>query len=238
MTLAPIHFATPIAAVLAASVPAVVGIAMGERPNTLAVVGVVLSILSVAMIAGLGRESFGAHTKDERLALQLSVAAGVLFGLHSVVFSGISSRSGIWPVAAEQATGFFGALILWLVIERRNSRVNRVVALGSVGIDGATDQLLKGGPARAANPARGRFGLDLSLVLALVAGTFELLAVIAFLEASRRGMLSVVGSVVALYPAPTIVLAMVVLRERPNQRQALGLAIAAIALVTIGAGSI
>jgi drug/metabolite transporter (DMT)-like permease len=225
MNLAPIHFATPIAAVLAASVPAVIGTALGERPEPIAVAGVLLAIVSVAMISGLGRESFGAHTKNERLALQLSVMAGVLYGLHSVVFSEISDRSGLWPVLAEQTTGFVGASALWSLLERRKHRAlstelgeENLLTLGSLGSPGSV-------------------GSRRSLGLAIVAGIFEVLAVVSFLEASRRGLLSVVGAVVALYPAPTIVLAMLVLHERPTRRQAIGLAIALCALVAIGTSS-
>jgi drug/metabolite transporter (DMT)-like permease len=222
MNLAPIHFATPIAAVLAASVPAVIGAALGERPEPIAVAGVLLAILSVAMISGLGRQSFGAHTKNERLALQLSVIAGVLYGLHSVVFSEISDRSGLWPVLAEQTTGFVGALALWSFLERRKHR--------ALSTDSGQENLLTLG-------ALGAVGSRRSLGLAIVAGIFEVLAVVSFLEASRRGLLSVVGAVVALYPAPTIVLAMLVLHERPTRRQAIGLVIALFALVAIGTGS-
>jgi drug/metabolite transporter (DMT)-like permease len=218
MNLAPIHFATPIAAVLAASVPAVIGTALGERPKLIAVAGVLLAILSVAMISGLGRESFGAHTKNERLALQLSVIAGVLYGLHSVVFSEISDRSGLWPVLAEQTTGFVGALALWSFLERRKHRA-LPADLGHKNLVTPT------------------LGSRRSLGLAVVAGVFEVLAVVSFLEASRRGLLSVIGAVVALYPAPTILLAMLVLHERPTRRQALGLFVALFALVAIGTGS-
>jgi drug/metabolite transporter (DMT)-like permease len=218
MNLAPIHFATPIAAVLAASVPAVIGTALGERPKPIAVAGVLLAILSVAMISGLGRQSFGAHTKNERLALQLSVIAGVLYGLHSVVFSEISDRSGLWPVLAEQTTGFVGALALWSFLERRKHHVLPT----DVGRGNLLNRTL---------------GSRRSLGLAIVAGIFEVLAVVSFLEASRRGLLSVIGAVVALYPAPTILLAMLVLHERPTRRQAIGLAIALFALVAIGTGS-
>ena len=253
MTLAPIHFATPIAAVLAASVPVVVGTVLGERPKLVVAGGVLLSILSVAVISGLGRASFSAHTKNERLALQLSAVAGVLYGLHSVVFSKISDRSGWWPVAAEQTTGFVGALLLWLVLERNRTRLHvsipRLTASASAKVpDASLFATLSGSPSAAPSelpaefPAvspstRRGFVWDTPTYLAMLAGVFEVVAVVTFLEGSRRGLLSVVGAVVALYPAPTILLAMLVLRERPTRRQAIGLGIAGIALVAIGAGS-
>jgi drug/metabolite transporter (DMT)-like permease len=221
MTLAPIHFATPIAAVLAATVPAIIGVISGDRPKPVAVAGVMLAIVSVALISGLGRESFGAHTKSERLALKFSVGAGILYGLHSVVFGAISTRSGLWPVVAEQMTGFAGALGLWSIGSRKDQR-NIPVPRHSVKRGSSLDWWKVLAP---------------SLGLAILAGTFEVLAVVSFLEGSRRGLLSVVGAVVALYPAPTILLAMVVLREKPTRRQAIGLAVASFALVAIGSGA-
>jgi drug/metabolite transporter (DMT)-like permease len=233
MTLAPIHFGTPTAAVLAASVPAAIGMLSGERPRTLAVAGVALAIFSIALISGLGRESFGAHTKRERLALKFSVIAGVLYGLHSVVFSAISNASGLWPVASEQTTGFLGALALWLALERRSARG------GARGDAQSATQTVNSEPLASVSitvtdPIRKRSS---AVGLAVVAGLFEVAAVVSFLEGSRRGMLSVVGAVVALYPAPTIVLALVVLQERPTGRQAIGLGVASLALVAIGAGA-
>jgi drug/metabolite transporter (DMT)-like permease len=230
MTLAAIHFATPIAAVLAASVPAIIGLAAGEHPSALAIGGVVLAVVSIAFISGLGRASFGAHTKNERLALKFSVGAGVLYGLHSVVFSSISSRSGLWPVLAEQTTGFVGAFGLWIVVERRRTQSKKTVPTHDPVL---TLKTSRDSPAR---PLRTSW-FDPGVVLAVIAGIFEVAAVVSFLEGSRRGLLSVVGSVVALYPAPTILLALVVLRERPSRRQAIGLTIASVALVAIGAGA-
>jgi drug/metabolite transporter (DMT)-like permease len=241
MTLAPIHFATPVAAVLAASVPAVIGVLSGDRPRPVAVAGVALAIFSTALISGLGRESFGAHTKNERLALKLSVFAGVLYGLHSVVFSAISDASGLWPVVSEQSTGFLGALMLWIVVERRRGRSGSQSAAPA-----SNEQTLPQSsiapiapiaPADAVDTVDAIRRPSAALGLAVVAGMFEVAAVVAFLEGSRRGLLSVVGAVVALYPAPTILLALVVLRERPTRRQAIGLAVASLALVAIGAGA-
>jgi drug/metabolite transporter (DMT)-like permease len=241
MTLAPIHFATPVAAVLAASVPAVIGVLSGDRPRPVAVAGVALAIFSTALISGLGRESFGAHTKNERLALKLSVFAGVLYGLHSVVFSAISDASGLWPVVSEQSTGFLGALMLWIVVERRRGRSGSQSAAPA-----SNEQTLPQSsiapiapiaPADAVDTVDAISRPSAALGLAVVAGMFEVAAVVAFLEGSRRGLLSVVGAVVALYPAPTILLALVVLRERPTRRQAIGLAVASLALVAIGAGA-
>jgi drug/metabolite transporter (DMT)-like permease len=56
------------------------------------------------------------------------------------------------------------------------------------------------------------------------------------LLASRRGLLTIVAVVVAMYPASTVVLATVLDGERMRRPQLLGLTIAAVALVFVTIG--
>ena len=58
-----------------------------------------------------------------------------------------------------------------------------------------------------------------------------------YLISTRKGLLSVVAVVVAMYPASTIVLAAVIDGERATRSQVLGMALAAGALVMITTGS-
>jgi drug/metabolite transporter (DMT)-like permease len=73
------------------------------------------------------------------------------------------------------------------------------------------------------------------LGIAVVTGACDALANLFFLLASRHGLLSVAGVTTSLYPAMTVVLAITVLHERtaPVQRVGLGLAAAAIVLITV-----
>jgi drug/metabolite transporter (DMT)-like permease len=54
--------------------------------------------------------------------------------------------------------------------------------------------------------------------------------------AVQRGPLSLVGVLVSLYPASTVVLARVVLAERVGRAQAVGLGLAAAAVAMIATG--
>ena len=74
------------------------------------------------------------------------------------------------------------------------------------------------------------------LWLALLAGTLGGAANLALLAAVRRGELSVVAVVTSLYPASTVLLARTVLRERVAGSQAVGLGIAAVAVVAFSRG--
>lgn len=69
----------------------------------------------------------------------------------------------------------------------------------------------------------------------LLAGILDMGANIAFLLASRTGMLSISAAVAAFYPGPTVVLAWIVFRERITGLRVLGLglALAGVALISV-----
>jgi len=69
--------------------------------------------------------------------------------------------------------------------------------------------------------------------LALLAGIFDAGANALFLAAARRGLLSLVAVLSALYPAFTILLARAVLRERIGRTQQLGLATGLVGIALI-----
>ena len=61
-------------------------------------------------------------------------------------------------------------------------------------------------------------------------------ALVCFLLATRAGMLTIVSVIAALYPASTVAMAAIVLREHIGRVQFLGLALAAIAVVLVTVG--
>lgn len=71
---------------------------------------------------------------------------------------------------------------------------------------------------------------------AVMMGPLGITATGAFLYATHHGLLSVVSVIAALYPASTVVLASLVLRERIHTNQAFGLALAALAVALVAAG--
>lgn len=70
-------------------------------------------------------------------------------------------------------------------------------------------------------------------VLALAVGACDVIANGAMLFAFQTGLLSVGSALISLYPAITIALAMIVLRERTSVLQGVGLALSAAAILTI-----
>jgi drug/metabolite transporter (DMT)-like permease len=71
------------------------------------------------------------------------------------------------------------------------------------------------------------------LKLALLGGFLDAVANLAFLLASRNGLLSLSSVITALYPAGTVLLAVLLLKERTGNVQRVGLGIAAAAVVLL-----
>jgi drug/metabolite transporter (DMT)-like permease len=70
-------------------------------------------------------------------------------------------------------------------------------------------------------------------LIALLAGLMDSLANLAFLFAVHHARLAVIAVIVALYPAPTVLMARVVLTERIRAPQTCGLLIAAAAVILL-----
>lgn len=71
------------------------------------------------------------------------------------------------------------------------------------------------------------------LALAAVAGVLDAVANLGFLLASRHGLLSLSSVITSLYPAGTVLLAVLILKERTGAVQRVGLGVAAAAVVLL-----
>jgi drug/metabolite transporter (DMT)-like permease len=91
----------PVTAVVSALVPVAVGVATGERPSSLALAGVVVALVAVALISGIaGRAE---RPTSARVAV-LALVAGSGFGLLFVFLDRTSDDSGFWPLLVGQCT--------------------------------------------------------------------------------------------------------------------------------------
>ena len=193
----------------------------------------------------------------------MNVAAPVAAVIGSVVPVAVGLASGERPGPMAAAGVAFGIVAVWLVASSPHAgatggprrRVALVAALAGMGLGAATvafgqsspsaglwpllaakvvTAALIGGVAlarggRDPDPSRGRR-------LALGAGVADAAATILLVLAAQRGPLSLVGVLVSLYPASTVVLARLLLSERISRPQALGLGLAAAAVAMIATG--
>ncbi|HVP17823.1 MAG TPA: DMT family transporter [Spirochaetia bacterium] len=159
--------------------------------------------------------------------------AGILLGAAAVVLltvgpdppgkNGNVRRAALLGILAGLGFGLFFFAIsrtshasgLWPLVAARVATVGLVVAFA-----GLTGRSLRFSAAGAP--------------MIVLSGVLDMGANIAFLLASRAGMLSISAAVAALYPGPTVVLAWIVLRERITGLRVLGLglALAGVALIS------
>ena len=186
----------PITSVLAAIVPVVAGIALGERPAPLAFVGVLLAVVAIVFVSAEdGRLPGVAQLRGP--GVPGALVAGTGFGLLFVLLSRADADTGFQPVAA--------------------ARIASLLLLTAVALIGRRSVAPRGAP----------------MALVVLSGVGDLAANVCFVLASREGLLSVVGVLLALYPAGTVLLAVTLLRERLHSFQLGGLGVAAAGVVLI-----
>jgi drug/metabolite transporter (DMT)-like permease len=186
----------PISAIATATVPVLVGLASGERPGTLPVLGVLAALPAIWLVSASGTGPSGAKRAD----LINGLLAGLGFGLQFSALGQVPEQAGLAPLAVSQAVSVVAIVI-------------GAIALSAPWIP------------------RDRFSR-----LGVVAGLFAGIATICFQFAAQIGMLTIAAVVASLYPAVTVLLAALVLRERVGRTQGVGLALAASAVALIASG--
>ncbi|MDA8412091.1 MAG: EamA family transporter [Treponema sp.] len=186
---------SPLSALISALIPAIAGLALGERPSVFALIGGFLCLPAIFLLTW---DHGSSKDRARRLdSLLHGLAAGVGFGFFFIALSRTGHASGIWPAFIARATSL--ALLLLVTL--------------------ATGRSLRLAPE--------------SRPTAVIAGLADMGANILFLLASRIGLLSITSVVSSLFPAPTVVLARVFMKERipPARAAGLGLALAGVALI-------
>lgn len=106
----------PVTAVGAAVVPLVVGLATGERPAVLALVGALVALGAVGLVAG-GQDEGVTGPAPKRSPLLLALGAGTAFGFVFVILGATDDSSGFWPLLGGRLVSV-SLVCLWLVRSR------------------------------------------------------------------------------------------------------------------------
>ena len=197
----------PVSAVGAALVPVAAGAVGGERVSALVWLGVLAALPGIWLVASVPADDL---TRVE--GVTPPGRRGLADGLTDGVLAGLSF--GLLFAALGQIPASAG---LWPLTLTQAVSVPVVILLASL--------------LRAAWVPRGR-----PVRWALLAGPIGAVATGAFLLASQRGYLTVAGVLASLYPATTVLLAALVLRERVHRAQGVGLGLCAVAVALVASG--
>lgn len=137
MTIAPINVISPITAVLAAIVPVVVGVGIGERPQVTAWLGIALGLGAVMLVSRTADEN--PHGRLSARTIVLAFVSGLGFGMYFVFLARAGDDSGLWPLVVSRFAS--AALIVPLAHARGAFAMVRGRMLAVVVLAGACDAL-------------------------------------------------------------------------------------------------
>lgn len=222
LAIGPMSILSPLTALVSAVVPMVWGLVGGDRFGLVGSLALGLALIAVVLVGFVPEK--GAVRPSGR-ALLMAVGAGAMLGVFLILLDQTPRDSGVVPLIANRAVN--GA-VMWsavaLLVYRSAARVDAVASVDAARPVNA--------PARVDAPARlERLGVG----IAIAGGTIDAFANVLILLGLRLGELTTISVLVGLYPAGTILLAAVVLRERvaPVQWVGLTLAVVAAALLAI-----
>jgi drug/metabolite transporter (DMT)-like permease len=229
----------PIAALLGAAIPTLVDIAIEGAPSRWSIAGFVLAILAIWLItrpeaatepsaeASVGVSTMSTAEASSRVPNEsTSSGADESSDPARALSQSTSDRPAGIGMAALAGVGFAG---FYLCIHQASGSPVWVAAISRVGSFAAT--------AIAVVATRAPLAMDRPrLALGALAGCLDIAASALFIYASQHGRLDEAVVITSLYPAVTVLLARLVLKEHFSRWRFLGLLAALAAVPLIAAG--
>ncbi|GLK15847.1 EamA family transporter [Herbiconiux flava] len=212
LAIGPMSILSPLTAVVSALVPLTVGLAGGERLSLVGWIAIGIALVAVVLVGFVPEKG---AARPRLLGLAMAVGAGAMIGLFLVIIDRTPDDSGLVPLLLNRATSaaimVTAAAVLVVVTQLRGPR--------------SPDAAAADGHGPAVLPA----WAERAVLLAIACGAVDAVANVLLLLALRAGELTVVSVLTALYPAGTVILAAVLLRERVAPVQVVGLVLAFVA---------
>jgi drug/metabolite transporter (DMT)-like permease len=186
----------PTSGIVSSALPIIVGFLLGERPAIVQWMGIALGLLAIAAISW---ERPAERLPDARrvLPIALAVAAGSGFAIYYILFSQISSESGVTPVLSARVASTV-VVIIWIASRhdrfsvraswRRPARLRLAVGAGILASGGNLLFVLA--------VRQGELGL-VSVLASLYPAVTALLAIAFLRERPRAMQLAGIGAAVA-----------------------------------------
>lgn len=208
----------PISGIVNIAVPVLVD---GVVINGLSLVqgaGVLMAASAVGLVSFCGNSGFGQPARSPRRDLAFGTLSGILFGIADLSLGSVAPAAAGDAVLAARLVGAAGIAIAFIVMNRHAivSALARVPA-----------------PAFALAPQPLRIRMGAGVLLALMAGTGDCLGHLCYALSAANGEISVAVATSALFPAVSVLLAIVILKERIGHVQSIGLAVSAGSIVLL-----
>lgn len=197
--------AAAISGLLAAAIPAIVAIVSDGSPGSAQLLGFVIAGIAIWIVAAAPTGVLESPAiKPATSTTLLAIISGAGFGVYFVALKMAGAAGVVWPMATARMGSITTCSIFVLVLTITNRKAVTPIKL-----------------------PKAAFLWALSTALLDTCGNLF------FISATRAGRLDIAAVLASLYPATTILLAGLVLKERFSKRQAVGMAIATIAIVMI-----
>lgn len=228
LALGPMSILSPLTAVVGAIAPMLWGLlVVGETLGAVGYAGLVVALAAVVLVGFVPGEGVVRPTSR---GIVMGVGAGACIGAFLIAMDQTSAASGLVPLLFSRVANVAIAVPvvagMMVVATRRGRRAaSALVARGAVlGATPSGRADLEHAVAHA--PAQTLPIPTHAWVLAAACGVVDAAANALMLVALRAGDLAIVSALTALYPAGTILLAALVLRERIARVQWIGLVLA------------
>jgi drug/metabolite transporter (DMT)-like permease len=127
----PMGVVAPITAVLSATIPAVVGLGLGERPRMTALAGVAVALPAIALLSRPPAEERGGSAASIAPSVRIALASGVAIGAFLVFLGQAGAGAGLWPLLPARIASFSFLALLALATRnplRPTGRTGRLIA--------------------------------------------------------------------------------------------------------------
>lgn len=236
LAIGPMSILSPLTAVVSAIAPMLWGLLVkGDALAPVGYAGLAVALVAVVLVGFIPGERI---VRPSARGLVMAVGSGLAIGGFLIVIDQTTDESGLVPLVMSRATSAVVTVVVvgLLVVAalRRGRRAASVLDVSGLEL-GATPSghadLEHAAPHAGGGAEASTVSVTRSTAwwLAIACGVADAGANALMLVALRAGDLSIVSALTALYPAGTILLAAIVLRERVAPVQWTGLALALIA---------
>jgi len=200
LAIGPMSILSPVTAVVSAVVPMTWGLLGGERLGSIGYLALAVALVAVVLVGFTPAEH---AARPSVRGLLMAVGSGTMIGVFLVLIDRTPDESGLVPLIANRAVNasIMLAVLAWIALRARHRRTPSHIPGGDLRTVRRQDWL--------------RF--------AVACGVVDAVANALLLVGVRLGDLTVMSVLAAMYPAGTIVLAALILRERIARLQAVGL---------------